>query len=143
MSDLRSAGIILGALALFLFLFCLAIIIFVVVIRWKLFEKAGKPGWASIVPIYSEIIMLEIAGYEWYYIFYLCLGVIPVIGALALTLFAITYKIKTAKSFGQGIGFGIGLWLLPIIFEAIIVFNKDINYVGPAVNGNIDFNDLF
>ena len=60
-----------------------------------------------------------------------------------MMLFVISYSIKLAKSFGQGAGFGIGLWLVNPVFVAIIAFNKDINYVGPSVNGDIDFNDLF
>ena len=34
-------------------LFYVAIIVFSILVQWKLFTKAGKPGWASIIPIYS------------------------------------------------------------------------------------------
>ncbi len=125
------------------FVIWLAIIIFMIIVNWKMFTKAGKPGWASIIPIYNIIVLFEIIGYKWYYIFLLFLGVIPVIGQVALMLFVIAYSIKLAKSFGQGVGFGIGLWLVNPVFVAIIAFNKDIKYVGPSVNGDIDFNDLF
>ena len=46
----------------FLMLINLAVMIFMIVVMWKIFTKAGKPGWAAIVPIYNIIIMLEIAG---------------------------------------------------------------------------------
>lgn len=108
-----------------------------------MFKKAGKPGWASIVPFYNTIVLFEIIGYKWYYIFLLFLGVIPVIGFVAVILFTISYNIKLAKAFGKETGFGIGLWLLNPVFVSIIAFSKDINYVGPVVNGDIDFNDLF
>ncbi len=135
--------------SIFLFMFVgfiflmLAIVIFLIVATWKMYEKANKPGWAAIVPIYNIIVLFEIIGYKWYYIFLTLIGIIPIIGTAAAILFNISYSIKLAKSFGQEVGFGIGLWLLNPIFVSIIAFSKDINYVGPAVNGDIDFNDLF
>src|SRR5262245_61036676 len=38
----------------------LAVIILVVAGMWKVFTKAGKPGWAALVPIYNLIVLLEI-----------------------------------------------------------------------------------
>lgn len=121
----------------------LALVVFIIIANWKMFEKAGKPGWALIVPIYNIVILFEIIGYKWYYVFFLCLGAVPFVGQVALILFTISYSIKLAKSFGQSVGFGIGLALVQPIFVAILAFNKDINYIGPTVNGDIDFNDLF
>lgn len=135
-------GLILGLFASFGILM-LAIIIFMVIINWKLFVKAGKPGWASIIPVYNIIILFEIIGYKWYYVFILFLGAVPVIGGMVVIVFTISYSIKLAKSFGQSAGFGIGLWLLNPIFTAMIAFSKDIKYIGPSVNGDIDFNDMF
>lgn len=138
-----SAGaVLLGFFGTF-FIIWLAIIVFMIIVNWKMFQKAGKPGWAAIIPIYNVIVLFEIIGYKWYYIFLLFSGVIPFVGQIALLLFVISYSIKLAKSFGQGVGFGIGLWLVNPVFVAIIAFNNNINYVGPAVNGDIDFNDLF
>ena len=108
-----------------------------------MFTKAGKPGWASIVPIYSDIVLLDIIGYNWYYIFIGCLSIIPGVGSLAVLLFEISKNIKLAKSFGKEVGFGIGLTFLNPIFTAIIAFDSSITYKGKEVNGNIDFNDLF
>lgn len=135
-------GVTFGFIGI-LFIFLLAIVIFMIVVKWKMYEKAGKPGWASIVPVYSTIVLFDIIGYKWYYIFLLFLGGVPVIGGVALMLFTISYNIKLAKSFGQSTGFGIGLALVNPIFVAIIAFDKDIKYVGQSVNGDIDFNDLF
>lgn len=142
MSNTSLVAILLSIFAGF-WIFWLAICIVLIVANWKMFKKAGKPGWASIVPFYNTIVLFEIIGYKWYYIFLLFLGVIPVIGTVAAILFTISYNIKLAKSFGKETGFGIGLWLLNPVFVAIIAFSKDINYVGPVVNGDIDFNDLF
>lgn len=121
----------------------LALIIFLVVAKWKMFVKAGKPGWASIIPIYSTIVTLEIIGYKWYYIFFYLLSGIPLVGQAALIIFTISVNIKLAKSFGQKTAFGIGLWLVNPIFTAIIAFSNEINYVAPVVDGDIDFRDLF
>lgn len=135
-------GILLGAFAT-LGIFLLAFLIFIVIINWKLFTKAGKPGWASIIPIYNSIVLLEIIGYKWYYIFVLFASVIPTIGSIIVLLFSITSYIKLAKSYGKETGFGIGLLFLYPIFGAMLAFSKKTKYVGPAVNGDIDFKDLF
>lgn len=128
----------LGILAILL----IGLMVFGVVVKWKMFQKAGKPGWAAIVPIYNIIVSLEIVGYKWYYVFFFLLAGTGV-GAIVSALFALTYNVKLAKSFNKEVGFGIGLWLLSPIFLGIISFSKDINYVGPCVNGDIDFDDLF
>ncbi len=136
-----------GAAIIMLFAFIaiivLAVWIFAIVAKWKMFEKAGKPGWAAIIPVYSTIVTLDIIGYKWYYIFLFLLGGVPVIGQIALLLFTLTVNVHLARSFGQSIGFGIGLCLISPVFNAIIAFKKDIKYVGKTVNGDIDFNDLF
>lgn len=135
-------SIIIGFFATFGILF-FALLIFVIFSSCKMFEKAGKPSWAAIIPVYNLFVMLEIIGYKWYYIFLFFASVIPVVGPIFALLFTLTYSVKQARSFGQEVGFGIGLWLLSPIFTAIIAFSKDIKYVGPAVKGDIDFNDLF
>ena len=128
---------------LFIIILLIAFIVFSIIVNWKLYKKANKPGWASIVPVYNTIVLLEIIGYKWYYIFFFFLGFIPIVGNIALILFIISQRIKLAKSFGQETAFGIGLWLFYPVFAAIIAFDKNINYVAPMVNGDIDFNDLF
>lgn len=124
-------------------IFITLIVVFTIIVRWMMFTKAGKPGWASIVPVYSDIVLLDIVGYNWYYIFVGCLSIVPVVGSLAVLLFEISKNIKLAKSFGKEVGFGIGLTFLNPIFTAIIAFDSSITYKGKEVNGNIDFNDLF
>lgn len=124
-------------------LFALAVMVVFIVINWKFYDKAGKPGWASIIPIYNTIVLLDIIGYKWYYIFLFFLNFVPVVGNALFVIFMISLNFKLAKSFGQSPLFGIGLWLLSPVFRAILVFDKSINYTGPVVNGDIDFNDLF
>ena len=103
------------------FLFELAIIIFIIAGVWKTFEKAGKPGWASIIPIYNSYIMAQIGGVKnWWLIF------IPI----ANIYIAFVIMIALAKSFGKDTGFGIGLVFLGFIFFPILGFG-DAKYIGP------------
>ena len=140
-SGLFAAGI--STFVMGILIFISIILAFIIIVRWKLFTKAGKPGWAAIVPIYGNIVLLDIIGYNWYYVFVSCLSTIPGVGAVAVLLFEISKNIKLAKSFGKEVGFGIGITFLNPIFLAIIAFDSSITYKGKEVNGNIDFNDLF
>lgn len=101
-----------------LFLFIqLALIVFMVVTMWKIFTKAGKPGWASIIPIYNIFVLLDIAGKPgWWFILFLIPIVNIVVGILVLA--------GLAANFGKGGGFVVGLILLPIIFYPILAFGS-------------------
>ena len=82
---------------------------------WKTFQKAGKPGWASIVPIYNLIVLLDIAGQPLWWIILLF---IPLVN-IAVSIFV---NIAVAKNFGMSTGFGVGLALLGFIFYPILGF---------------------
>lgn len=92
---------------------------------WKLFEKAGKPGWAGIIPIYNLIVLLEIVGRP---IWWIVLFLIPCLNIVACILVGI----DVAKSFGKDTGYGVGLGLLPFIFYPLLGFS-DARYQGPSV----------
>ena len=82
---------------------------------WKVFEKAGKPGWASMVPIYNAMVLAEVAGRpSWW-------GLVALIPCLGL-ITAIPICLDIAKRFGQGVGFAIGLILLGIVCFPILGF---------------------
>jgi hypothetical protein len=82
---------------------------------WKVFQKAGEPGWAVIVPIYNFVVLLRIAGRPlWWILLYF----IPVVSLIP----SIMVPIDIAKRFGKGTGFGIGLLFLPFIFYPILGF---------------------
>ena len=116
--------------ALFAFapLFFLAVwaaaILLIIVPMWKLFEKAGKPGWAAIIPIYNIIVILEIIGEPtwWVLLFF-----IPFVNFIMV----IILMAKFAAAFGKGAGFTVGLIVLPFIFYPILGFGKS-QYVGSA-----------
>ena len=72
---------------------------------WKVFTKAGQPGWASIIPIYNLYIWCKIVGRPWWWIL---LMLIPFVNFIICIILCI----DLAKSFGKGVGFGIGLALV-------------------------------
>ncbi|MCX6552576.1 MAG: DUF5684 domain-containing protein [Acidobacteria bacterium] len=93
----------------------LAVVVVVIASVWKVFTKAGEPGWAAIVPIYNIIVMLKIAGKPLWWILLLLIPFVNIIiGILVL--------IALAKNFGKGAGFGVGLAVLGIIFFPILGF---------------------
>ena len=82
---------------------------------WKVFTKAGKPGWASIIPIYNMVVLLDIAGKP---VWWIILFFIPIVNLI----FAILTYVGLADRFGKGGGFAVGLILLGIIFFPILGF---------------------
>jgi len=114
-NDLLSTNIVVGAIILFIIL---------VAAQWRIYTKAGKPGWAAIVPIYNTLILLEIVGKPWWWILlFLIPGVNLVIGIWVVNLLS--------KSFGQGTGFTLGLIFLSVIFYPMLAFGN-FYYEGPA-----------
>lgn len=89
---------------------------------WKVFTKAGKPGWAAIIPIYNVVVMLQIAQKpEWWII----LMFIPFVNIII----AIIIALAIAEKFGKSSGFAIGMILLPVVFYPILAFG-DAQYQG-------------
>ena len=101
----------------------LAVIVFYVFVMWKIFVKAGEPGWASIVPFYNTYVLFKITwGNGWLFL----LSLIPFVNVV---IFIITY-VKLAQAFGKGGGFAAGLILLSFIFLPILAFDSS-DYIGP------------
>ncbi len=122
-----------------------AALVVLLVSLWKIFVKAGKPGWYAIIPIYNAIVLYDIVGYKWYYIFVVIATYIPYVGWIVSLLWGLTLAFKLTRSFGKSdpMPFALGVAFLPFIFWPIIAFSKKINYSGPAAKGDIDFNNLF
>jgi hypothetical protein len=106
----------------FLIVVYIAVIIFLVACYWKIFTKAGKPGWAAIVPIYNIIVLLEIVNKP---VWWIVLLLIPCVNLVVMVLVII----ELAKVFGKSTGFAVGLLLLGIIFLPILAFG-DAEYQG-------------
>ena len=138
--------------------FSLAIYVLTVIAWWKLFTKAGEAGWKSIIPIYNMIVLFKLTwkvSKFWLLfvsvfagVFMISIGiamqklgavgmgvtiVLVLVGAVLLIygyVLDIISSFKLSKAYGQGTGFGVGLWLLPVIFVLILGFGSA-QYVGP------------
>ena len=97
-------------------------VLLMVAAMWKIFAKAGQPGWASIIPIYNWIVWCKIVGRPlwWVLLLFLC-----------FPIFFIILSIDLAKSFGKSTGFAVGLILLSPIFFPILGFGSA-TYQGPS-----------
>lgn len=111
-TDAAAGGIGAGMMMVYVALLVLAI-----VGMWKLFTKAGKPGWASLIPIYNTCVLIDIAGKPMWWILLMLIPVVNiVIGILVM--------IGLAQNFGRGAGTAIGLIFLPNIFMLILAFGS-------------------
>lgn len=102
------------------------LMIYSIILRWIIFSKAGKHGFAAIIPIYRDVVYFKICSISPWVILFILL---PIIGWLILAVLKIVSKFELSYNFGRKTGFGFGLWLLPIIFESIIAFSRKIKYV--------------
>lgn len=104
-------------------LFYIALIVVMIAAMWKVFEKAGQPGWAAIIPFYNAYVLTcNIAKKEilWFILFF-----IPLINIVA----AVIVSIEVAKKFGKTELFGVGLAFLGFIFYPMLAFG-DAEYEG-------------
>ena len=119
--DLGAGG---AAMGLGMAVVYFGLIILMIVGMWKVFQKAGKPGWASIIPFYNTFVLVEIAGKP---ILWFVLLFVPCVNIVILLMLAM----EIAKVFGKGAGFGLGLAFLPFIFYPILGFG-DARYQAPV-----------
>lgn len=111
----------------FLFFF-FAIWLITIIGMWKVFEKAGKPGWAAIIPIYNIIVMLEITGQPIWWLFMLFIPLVNIV-------FAIMLIHSISRSFGQDVGTTLLCLFLPFIGYPMLGFGsaRYVGTVGPEV----------
>ena len=95
----------------------LAVVVLMIAALWKIFAKAGKPGWAAIVPIYNIIVLLEIVGRP---LWWIVLMLIPFVNLVVSFIVAF----DLAKVFGKGAGFALGMIFLFPIFYPILGFGS-------------------
>lgn len=109
---------------------CCFFIIFVPLIvgMWKMFEKAGQPGWAALVPLYNLYILItEINGREPLFIVFFFVPLLNIYASVVMNL-------DLAKSYGKDTMYAIGLILVPFIFIPLLGFG-DAQYTGPSAKG--------
>lgn len=103
----------------------LALCVFVLVCMWIVFRKAGKPGWAAIVPFYNLYVLFDIT---WGSGMRFLLLLIPIYNIIL----SIQTQVRLAKAFGKSGGFAAGLVFLPYIFIPLLAFGKE-TYQGVPV----------
>ncbi|HPR09344.1 MAG TPA: DUF5684 domain-containing protein [Candidatus Saccharibacteria bacterium] len=97
-------------------IFCLLVLLLVVVpgiiVMWKLFQRAGKPGWAAIVPFYNTYVMTEIAK----------LSVGWFLAALFVPFVSQYVIYEMAKRYNRGLWFWVSVILFPL--PALLKFDR-------------------
>jgi len=102
--------------------------VYITASAWKIFTKVVQPGWASIIPIYNILKLIDIVGRPRWWIILL---LVPVVNIIVVFI----VNIDLAKSFGKKTGFGVGIAFLPFVFLPILAFG-DAEYQGPAAKAN-------
>ncbi|MEK6704935.1 MAG: DUF5684 domain-containing protein [Bdellovibrionota bacterium] len=95
----------------------LVFILFCMIAMWKVYVKAGKPGWGILIPIYNSYLLVKIAGRPGWWVLLFFTPLVNVVISIILS-------IDIAIMFGKGAGFGMGLIMLPLIFYPILAFGS-------------------
>ena len=150
--DSSETALVGGILIFVIIIALIAIIcgIIMIVAKWKILEKGGEQGWKAIIPVYGDMVMCKIAGVWFWYplvIFGISFitgmfsgassegssavgSIIELAGSVVSIYYTVILSFSLAKSFGKTNGFGVGLWLLGIVFYPMLGFGKS-QYVGP------------
>lgn len=122
----HSLWLVLVAILIPIIIIGVMVTIIEIVGAWFMFEKAGEPGWAAIIPIYNWLIGIKIAGKPWWFILFL---LIPVVN---LVVYIIILD-GLSKNFGKTTGFTVGLFFFRFIFIPILGFGNAV-YSGDKSN---------
>ncbi len=116
--DAESVGLggLLAILGAYL-VFVLAIAVVMLISMWKIYSKAGQPGWAVLVPIYNLVVLLNIVRKPVWWILLMCIPFVNFIIAILIYL-------ELAKVFNKDTAFGLGIVFLPLIFIPMLAFGK-------------------
>ena len=130
LSGIFGGAIIFGIIILLLFL---PLIIVSIIAYWKLFTKAGKPGWASIIPFYSNWVLMEIAGLNWWWFLiamatsiFSFLEIDGLIGIAGIASFIANFNCyyNISKKFNKDDTFSIFAGIFNFIFVLILGLSK-------------------
>ena len=100
---------------------------------WRIFSRAGRPGWAVLIPLYNLYVYTQIIKRpRWWMLLYFSV-LIPFAGPLVALLLSLLDSMRLAKAFGKSNGFGVGLALLGPIFLPMLAFGNA-KYDGTTLN---------
>lgn len=116
-------AVVAGGILLAYLVVALVVAVIVLVGMWKVFVKAGKPGWGAIIPFYNLYCLYEMSfGTGWLFL----LTFVPCVNLVMM----IIMWIKLAQAFGKGAAFGIGILFFPYVFLPMLGFGNA-QYYGP------------
>lgn len=123
--SMAAAGVVGGMFGLFYVI----VLVISIVAMWKVYTKAGRPGWASLIPFYNIYVLLQIVGRPGWW---LLLMFVPLVNIVIVAILSV----DLAKSFGQSTTFGVvALFLFSLVGYLILAFSNDMKYVGPSAAG--------
>lgn len=146
-SDYAGIATLLGVLGSMIFIIIVlfvALLILSIIGHWFMYQKAGQRGWAAIVPFYSSYMLYRITwGNGWLFAVPLVLtllnlftsGLLSSLFWLANFVVSCITHYKTAKAFGKGVGYTLGLIFLSPIFAMILGLSNSIHYRGIPCDG--------
>jgi hypothetical protein len=103
----------------------LALLILLIAAAWKVFTKAGRPGWAIFIPFYNSWLLAEMAGRPGWWGLYPLLGVVPFAGWLASFVVFVVLCVGLARNFGKSDLFGVfGLAIFNFVGFPILAFGS-------------------
>ncbi len=116
------------------FIIYLVVLVFMIVTMWKVYTKAGQPGWAVLIPVYNFYILLKIIGRPTWWLFLLLLLFIPGVNFLVGLVLGILIALDMAKVFGKTTIFAvIGLWLFAIVGYPMLAWGNA-KYTAPKTS---------
>lgn len=102
----------------------IGILVLIIASQWKIFSKAGQPGWAVLIPFYNLYVYTQVIKRPgWWMLLYFS-AVIPIIGAIVLLVIAIIDTNRLSKVFGKSAGYTVGLIFLGFIFYPMLAFGS-------------------
>lgn len=136
----------LGIFLVFIVIALIALIVVYLVALAKLFKKAGKPGWAAIVPYYNSYVLVEIAGLYWWYFLiaiagsiFQILGITQLSGLATIASMAVNFFIfynLAKKMHKEPITYGVLAIFFAPIMVMILGFGSATYDAGVAVSPN-------
>jgi hypothetical protein len=105
------------------FVLYIGFIVLILASMWKIFAKMTQPGWYGIIPIFNYCVIAKQSGKDWWW------GLLPLVPCIGV-IFLIILLNELSKLFGKGVGYTLGLIILPFIFLPILAFGSA-EYQGP------------